>query len=89
MHKLILSVGDAARMGGGMRTESAGENRIIGTRMLTETDVEREYRLGKPWLRKRRRLGDGPPFMRIRRMVRYARKDLENWLASHVVEGRR
>jgi len=57
-------------------------------RILNETEVEREYGLTKPWLRKHRRLGDGPPFLRIERMIRYFRNDLEKWLAGHLVGGR-
>jgi hypothetical protein len=54
-------------------------------KILDETDLERSYCLSKPWQRKRRRLGDGPPFLRINRMIRYRREDVESWLAKHRV----
>ena len=54
--------------------------------ILDETEVEREYGLKEPWQRKHRRLRDGPPFLRINRMIRYRREDVEKWLYEHFVE---
>jgi len=56
--------------------------------LLNENDLEREYGLSKPWLRKRRRLKHAPPFIRLDRMIKYNRSALESWLAQHVVEPR-
>jgi len=55
-------------------------------KILDENEVEREYALTKPWLRKHRLLRDGPPFLRIGRMIRYCRDEVEKWLAEHIVE---
>jgi hypothetical protein len=52
-------------------------------KFMKETTVHRDYGLGKPWLRKRRRLHDGPPFLRINRMILYERRALEEWLEKH------
>jgi predicted DNA-binding transcriptional regulator AlpA len=56
--------------------------------LLTETEVHSEYGLTPPWLRKKRRLGGGPTFVRISRMIRYRRTDIEAYLAAHLVEAR-
>lgn len=36
-------------------------------------------------LEKRRLTGDGPPFVRLGRSIRYRVSDLDDWLASHIV----
>lgn len=51
-----------------------------------ESDLEREYGLSRPWLRKRRRLNDGSPFLRLNRMIKYSRSAVESWLTQHVVD---
>jgi hypothetical protein len=55
--------------------------------VLDENNLDQNYKLTKPWQRKHRRLGDGPPFMRIGRMIRYRRDQVEKWLAEHEVKG--
>ena len=55
-------------------------------KFLDETAVAREYGLGLPGLRKRRRLGLPPKYHRIGRMVRYKRDDIEAFLADCAVE---
>jgi predicted DNA-binding transcriptional regulator AlpA len=63
------------------------EKRVLDERrILDQTDLDRIYGLPKPWQRKHRRLGDGPPFLRIGRMIRYCRSDVERWLAEHYVK---
>lgn len=54
-------------------------------KLMNEKEVEAEYHLSKSWLRKRRPFRDGPPFLRISRMVLYKREELEKWLESHRV----
>lgn len=54
--------------------------------LLKEKEVDAEYRLLISWLRKMRRLGGGPPFLKIGKMVRYRRADVEAFLAAHLVE---
>lgn len=41
------------------------------------------------FLRKRRRLGDGPPYFKVGRLVRYRLKELDAWLESHCARGGR
>jgi hypothetical protein len=50
--------------------------------ILDEDGVLRNYSFKKAWLRKRRRLGGGPPFLKIGRLVRYRREDIEEFLRS-------
>lgn len=57
----------------------------MGKEILNEKEVFREYDLGVPWLRKRRRLGLDPPYMKIGKMVRYRREDIEAFLIDHLV----
>lgn len=54
--------------------------------VLDEREVSSEYSLSVPWLRKRRRLGGGPPFLKIGEMVRYWRKNVETYLEAHMVQ---
>jgi hypothetical protein len=53
--------------------------------VLSEREVSAEYSLGVPWLRKARRLGRGPVFLRIGRMIRYQREDIEAFLLDHMI----
>jgi hypothetical protein len=54
--------------------------------LLSEQAVSKEYRLTVPWLRKKRRVGDGPPFLKIGRLCRYRRNAIEEYLRSCLVE---
>lgn len=54
--------------------------------LLCEREIFTEYGLTIPWQRKKRRLGDGPAYLKIGKMVRYRRADVEAYLAAHVVE---
>lgn len=56
--------------------------------LLKEKEVDGEYDLSISWLRKMRRLGGGPAFLKIGRMVRYRRADVEAFLDAHLVETR-
>jgi hypothetical protein len=59
--------------------------------LLTDPDVEREYRLSQARLRKSRVLiargerNAGPPYLKYGRSVFYVRSTLESWLAAHEV----
>lgn len=51
--------------------------------LLSRDDIERETKGGitRRWLELAAHRGDGPPFLKIsRRMVRYRRGDLHQWL---------
>jgi hypothetical protein len=54
--------------------------------LLREPEVERQYKFTGPWLRKTRRLGGGPPFVRVNRVIFYRRSDLDAFVAAHRVE---
>jgi predicted DNA-binding transcriptional regulator AlpA len=55
--------------------------------LLSRGQIEAEYGLGKRWLTLAATRGDGPPMVRISAgMVRYRRSDVEEWIASRVVQ---
>lgn len=56
--------------------------------LLSEREVHSEYGLSIPWLRKRRRIGDGPVFLKLGKMVKYERAALDSYLAAHVAKAR-
>jgi predicted DNA-binding transcriptional regulator AlpA len=53
------------------------------TLALTEADVARQIGVSVAGLRKWRRQGTGPKFMRLGRLVRYSARELEAWLTAH------
>ena len=60
-------------------------------KVLNERQLRDEYGLGISWQRKARREGHGPHFLKIGRLVRYRRGDIEKFLSAHAViagEGR-
>jgi hypothetical protein len=59
---------------------------VDSRQLLKEKEVDGEYGLTISWQRKKRRLGGGPPFLKIGKMVRYRRADIEAFLAAHLVE---
>jgi predicted DNA-binding transcriptional regulator AlpA len=55
------------------------------TEVLNEREVSTEFGLSVPWLRKQRRLGKGPTYLKVGRMIRYFREDVRAYLIDHVV----
>ena len=55
-------------------------------KLLSEREVFWEYGLGISWLRRRRGERRGPRFLKLERMVRYKKADIEEYLRSRVVE---
>lgn len=54
--------------------------------LLTGRGVELQYGLTEAWLRKSRRLGFGPAYVRVgKKAVRYRRSDIERYLEQHTV----
>jgi len=53
--------------------------------LLREREVIQRYGLGGPFLRKRRRLGLEPIFVKVGRCVFYRVRDLENWLEKGAI----
>jgi hypothetical protein len=54
-------------------------------RLLTEQEVSRIYSVSLPFLRKKRLGKDGPPYLKIGRMVRYRVSDLETYFNDRLV----
>jgi hypothetical protein len=50
--------------------------------MLTPAEAAEFLKISQSWLAKARMRGDGPPFMRIRRSIRYSRGTLIDWMKS-------
>ncbi len=50
--------------------------------LLTPQQAARLLALSTSWLAKLRLSGDGPPFLKLGRCVRYRRDDLEKWLET-------
>ena len=51
-------------------------------RLLTTKDAADLLRVSTSWLAKARMRGDGPPFLRIGRSIRYRQSDLLRWMRS-------
>jgi hypothetical protein len=49
---------------------------------LDEYDTSKYIGFSRPFLRRTRRTGGGPPFILVGRTVRYIVSDLDHWLAS-------
>jgi predicted DNA-binding transcriptional regulator AlpA len=54
--------------------------------LLTEREIFARYRLSIPWQRRTRRERRGPRFLKLGKMVRYRRLDIEAWLEANAVE---
>ncbi len=54
-------------------------------KLLNERQLRDEYALSIPWQRKVRREGGGPLFLKIGRLVRYRRTDVDEFLDRHAV----
>lgn len=56
--------------------------------VVREADAALYLGVSQAYLRKARRLRQGPAFIRVGRMVRYQIRDLDHWLTSHRVTPR-
>lgn len=56
--------------------------------VLNERDVSEEYGFTIPFLRRARRERRGPRFLKVGKMVRYRRADIEAYLSAHLIETR-
>jgi len=54
--------------------------------ILNERQVEQTYGFTIPYLRKARRERRGPRFLKIGKLVRYRRADIESFLTAHAVD---
>jgi predicted DNA-binding transcriptional regulator AlpA len=53
-------------------------------RLLTAKDAASILRLSPSWLAKSRMRGDGPPYVKFGRSVRYREGDLAEWTTTRV-----
>lgn len=53
--------------------------------ILTTKEAAAYCKLSQPTLERGRLTGDGPPFLKIGKAVRYRASDLDLWLASRLV----
>jgi hypothetical protein len=74
------STGAAQRIGEG-RSESACSMSDVEA-LLTESELSREIKISPITLQQWRHRGEGPPFFKLGRAVRYRRADVTAWLAS-------
>jgi predicted DNA-binding transcriptional regulator AlpA len=51
-------------------------------RLLTAKEAAKSLRLSVSWLAKARMRGDGPPYVKLGRAVRYGEGGLADWLKS-------
>lgn len=72
-----------------MRQENLGNLREVQTpsdsHCLNERDLSMTLKVSIALLRKWRRQGGGPPFLKFGRAVRYQALDLKTWLEAHEV----
>lgn len=54
-------------------------------RLLSREDVENIYGVRKRFLEIAAVKGDGPPMVKIGRLVRYRAKDIDEWIESRIV----
>jgi hypothetical protein len=59
---------------------------MVNREVLNEREVWEEYGFTIPFLRRARRERRGPRFLKVGKMVRYRRADVEAYLSAHVVE---
>jgi hypothetical protein len=53
-------------------------------RMLTSSEASRILRLSESWLAKARMRGDGPPYAKMGRSIRYPERTLLRWVKSQL-----
>jgi Helix-turn-helix domain len=53
-------------------------------RLFTEKDAARLLRLSSSWLAKARMRGDGPPYLKFGRSIRYGEGALGQWMKSRL-----
>jgi hypothetical protein len=51
-------------------------------RLLTPKEAAHSLRVSVSWLAKARMRGDGPPYISLRRSIRYAEASLNGWLKA-------
>jgi len=52
--------------------------------LLTPREASAFLRVSESWLAKARMRGDGPPYVKIGRSIRYAERHLQQWMTSRM-----
>lgn len=60
----------------------------MNAEVLTERQVQELYGFSVPYLRRARREKRGPRFLKLGKLVRYRKADIEAFLTAHAVETR-
>ena len=61
----------------------ASQSHQIDNDLLTELQAhEQELPMSLAWFRRKRLLGNGPPFIRVSNRIFYRRGELRRWIAS-------
>ena len=55
-------------------------------RLLTRQEVDERFGIPKRFLELSVNRGDGPPLVKVGRLVRYRVKDIEHWISTCVVD---
>jgi predicted DNA-binding transcriptional regulator AlpA len=58
---------------------------MIAQEVLNERQVQEVYGFSIPYLRRARREGRGPRFLKVGKLIRYRRSDIEDFLNAHEV----
>lgn len=66
--------------------ETGSEER---SNLLTTDEVAAFFKISASWLAKSRRRGEGPPFVKIGRSVRYSKDAVLDWVLAHTKGNRR
>lgn len=56
-------------------------------RLLNREEVERQYGIPKRFLEAKSKSHDGPPIVRLGRLVRYRHEDIRNWISANTQKG--
>ena len=52
-------------------------------KLLTPKEAAQQLKVSESWLAKARMRGDGPPFIKIGRAIRYSKAALVQWMKAH------
>jgi len=64
------------------RSSGTTQAAALITKFLTPSEVASLYQVSLSWLAKRRMTGDGPPFVKVGRSVRYTEAGALQWAKS-------
>jgi predicted DNA-binding transcriptional regulator AlpA len=65
-------------------TDATNSTGAAAERMLTSPEASDVLRLSESWLAKARMRGDGPPYAKMGRSIRYPESELLQWMRSHL-----